>query len=79
MSVSVETAQIFQAGTPTAMFDLLPFYGPTGARIGMQWDIAPEGNRFLILSPSDRGEQQQSRMIVVLNWHEELKRLVPTK
>ena len=52
----------------------------SGSR-GRQWDIAPDGERFLILIPGEvaTGEDSQARMVVVLNWHEELKRLVPTK
>ena len=63
------------------MFDLPPFYGSTSGSRGRQWDIAPDGERFLILNPGEvaTGEDSQSRMVVVLNWHEELKRLVPTK
>jgi hypothetical protein len=62
------------------MFNLPPFY-QSAARIGRQWDIAPDGKRFLMMSPGEgaAGEHSQSRMVVVLNWHEELKRLVSTK
>jgi serine/threonine-protein kinase len=79
MSVPIETAPGFRPGTPTVMFDLPPFYR-SSARIGRQWDIEPDGDRFLILNPGEvAGEHSQSRMVVVLNWHEELRRLVPTK
>jgi serine/threonine-protein kinase len=80
MSVPIETAPAFRAGTPRVMFDLPPFYR-SAARIGRQWDIAPDGKRFLMMSPGEgaAGEHSQSRMVVVLNWHEELKRLVSTK
>jgi hypothetical protein len=79
-SVAIETTPSFRAGTPTVMFDLPPFYG-AGARIGRQWDIAPNGERFLIINPGDgaTNDHSQSRIVVVLNWLEELKRLVPTK
>jgi Tol biopolymer transport system component len=80
MSVPVETAPTLRPGTPTVMFDLPPFYR-SSARIGRQWDIAPDGDRFLIMNPGEiaTGEHSQSRIVVVLNWHEELKRLVPAK
>ena len=79
-SVPVETAPSFRAGTPTVMFDLPPFYR-SAARIGRQWDIAPDGERFLIMNPGEAAtsEHSQSRIVVVLNWVEELKRLVPAK
>jgi Tol biopolymer transport system component len=78
--VPVETAPSFRAGTPTVMFDLPPFYR-SAARIGRQWDIAPDGERFLIMNPGEGATSgpSQSRIVVVLNWVEELKRLVPGK
>jgi Tol biopolymer transport system component len=80
MSVRIETASDFRPGTPTVMFDLPPFY-ESAARTQRQWDIAPDGERFLIINPGEAatGEHPHSRMVVVLNWAEELKRLVPTK
>jgi serine/threonine-protein kinase len=80
MAVSVEVAPAFRPGTPTVMFDLPPVYR-SAALIGRQWDVAPDGGRFLILNPGDAAasEQSASRMIVVLNWDEELKRLAPAK
>ena len=61
------------------MFDLPPYY-KSAMRITRQWDIAPDG-RFLIVNPGEvaMGEHPQSRMVFVLNWYEELKRLVPTR
>lgn len=44
---------------------------------GRHYDISPDGKRFLLLKESD--EQNPPQVIVVLNWFEELKRLVPTK
>jgi len=41
------------------------------------YDISPDGQRFVMIKESE--EQQEARQInVVLNWFEELKRLVPT-
>jgi hypothetical protein len=78
MSVTIETAPTFQTGTPAAMFDLPPFY-KSAMTVTRQWDLAPD-ERFLILNPGEpaTSEQSQYRMVVVLNWHEELKRLIPT-
>ena len=42
------------------------------------FDVAPDG-RFLMLKPSGRAAgAPQKNIIVVQNWFEELKRLVPT-
>jgi len=37
------------------------------------YDISPDGQRFVMIK-----EQGESQINVVLNWFEELKRLVPT-
>jgi len=79
MSIPIETVPTFRPGTPAAMVDLPPFY-QSAMRIRRQWDIGPD-ERFLIMNPGEltAGEQSQSRIVVVLNWYEELKRLVPTR
>lgn len=64
MAVDVNTKPVFQAGTPRPLFqtDMVD----TGIRTGpMSWDIAPDGNRFLIVSESPR---EVSSLTVVLNW-----------
>ena len=77
MSVPLETAPTFRPGTPTVMFDLPPFYSSAVATMRRQWDLAPDGERFLIMNPGEvpSGERSHSRMVVALNWHEELKSL----
>jgi len=45
------------------------------------YDITPDGQRFLMIFPqgeTDSAESSTQRINVVLNWFEELKRLVPT-
>ncbi len=42
------------------------------------YDVAPDGQRFLMIKEADEGEGQLGQINVVLNWFEELKRLVPT-
>ena len=47
--------------------------------MGRTYDVSPDGRRFLMIKPV--GPEQPSaptRIIVVQNWTEELKRLVPT-
>lgn len=79
MSVPIETAPAFRAGAPTTMFDLPPFYR-SRARIGHEWDIAPDSKRFLIVNPGEvTAERAGSQIVVVLNWYDELKRLAPAK
>ena len=72
MVVSVETEPVFSAGKPEVLFEG-SYVSHSG---GMQYyDISPDGQQFLML----KEEQTTTGQInVVLNWFEELKRLVPT-
>ena len=69
MSVTVETEPTFRAGSPTLLFEAGEFfvYGSPGGRA---FDIAPTGERFLMV-------KTDSEAIVIHNWTEELKSLVP--
>ena len=44
------------------------------------YDSSPDGQRFLMIKEAGEIEETSARdeLIVVLNWFEELKRLVPT-
>jgi serine/threonine-protein kinase len=80
MSAHIETQPAFRPGTPTAVFELPPRYSSSLVQIRRQWDMAPDGKRFLILGDSAvDGDGGRPQMVFVLNWLEELKRLVPTK
>ena len=73
MAVTVDTDSGFAAGTPQMLFE--GPYLPTNASFPF-YDVSPDGNRFLMLDPvlSQGGATQ---IHVVLNWFEELRRLVP--
>ena len=45
-------------------------------RAGREYDISPDGERFLMIKESAGGDSTE--FILVQNWFEELKRLVPT-
>ena len=46
------------------------------------YDLSPDGQRFLMIkvqpTSADEAESGTPTLVVVLNWFEELKRLVPT-
>ena len=42
------------------------------------YDVSPDGQRFPVLKPVEQKEAPLTQINVVLNWSEELKRLVPT-
>ena len=62
-------------GPATRLFDTRPL---SLSGIGRNFDASPDGSRFLMTKdlqpPADA-----KRLIVVQNWFEELKRLVPLK
>jgi eukaryotic-like serine/threonine-protein kinase len=74
MSVRIRTAPAFLAGTPETLFERVDLQ----SNWGRSYDVAPDGQRFLI---TVRKEQPMApaQMIFVQNWTEELKRMVPTK
>jgi hypothetical protein len=43
------------------------------------FDITPDGKRFVTVVESASGETNVPRVEVVLNWFEDVKRLVPVK
>ena len=73
MTVSVESRGSAWKGAPQKLLDNRYF---SGGGVPRQYDVAPDGQRLLMLKQaSDHGLPE---IAVVLNWHEELKRLVPT-
>ena len=72
MAVTVGTDPTFSAELPTKLFELDPGYS------GWGWDIAPNGERFLMIRDAEE-RTPPTRINVVLNWFEELKRLVPVE
>ncbi len=75
--VSIQTGdQTLNAGKPSVLFEGSYVRFPT-LRGFQQYDISPDGRRFLMMKEVERGETQ-AQINVVLNWFEELKRLVPT-
>ncbi len=72
MVVSLQAERAFSVGKPRVLFE--GAYFSSDFIPGTQYyDISPDGERFLMI----RG-RKESQINVVLNWFEELKRLVPT-
>jgi eukaryotic-like serine/threonine-protein kinase len=63
----------FGIGVPMFMFQTE--IGP----IGPNYDVSPDGQRFLFSAEARRSSDSAARIVIVENWFEELKRLVPTK
>jgi hypothetical protein len=41
------------------------------------YDVSPDGQRILMVKPSESAEAGPTQINVVLNWFEELKQIVP--
>jgi hypothetical protein len=76
MVVDVETEPTFSVSRPRALFaDEFNRWSTTPAF--RNYDLSPDGERFLMLEPSERDEYDT--IYLVLNWFEELEQLVPTR
>jgi serine/threonine protein kinase/Tol biopolymer transport system component len=73
MAADISTESGFAAGKPRMLFQ--GKYVPTPAT-SANYDVSPDGQRFLMLKPSEQ-EAAPTQIDVVLNWFEELKRRVP--
>jgi len=73
MVVTVDTVPEFIASTPKELFP----GRYVSCRFSANYDITPEGDRFIMIKPDEESEPTQIN--VVLNWFEELKRRVPAE
>ena len=74
MVVSVSTdGGSLQAGNPQQLFED-PLLWSTAAF--PQWDVTPDGKGFVVIR--EDVQEEVNHPVLVLNWFEELKRLVPT-
>jgi serine/threonine-protein kinase len=76
MAVDITTKPSFAVGKPHTLFEgpyvqaVLPIFN---------YDVSPDGQRFLMIKPVEQEHAAPSQINVVLNWFEELKRRVPTE
>ncbi len=65
----------FFASAPELLFESEHVFGPSGRN----YDVTPDGQRFLMIkaAPSGRSVDGAPQVVVVLNFDEELKRRVP--
>jgi Tol biopolymer transport system component len=75
MVVSVRPGPDFEASTPRLLFEF-PSLGFTGYG-SPNYDITPDGQSFVMIEPE--AQIPQTEFYAVVNWIEELKRLVPTE
>ena len=73
--VGIESEPAFTPGSPQLLFA-----GSYVRSADRNSDISPDGQRFMMLKGGEQSEETSARteLIIVQNWFEELKRLVPT-
>jgi eukaryotic-like serine/threonine-protein kinase len=75
MAVEIAAQPSFAAGTPRMLFQ--GEYVPAPLTFP-NYDVSPDGQRFLMLKPVEQAESASTQINVVLNWFEELKQKVPS-
>jgi serine/threonine-protein kinase len=75
MSVPVDAASTFSAGTPRLLFKG-PYLSP---QAGRTYEVSLDGQRFLLIKEARSQDQPATppQLVVVEHWLDELKRLVP--
>jgi hypothetical protein len=75
MAVPIATTPTFSVGAARVLFEG-PFRtdGPFRG-----YDVTPDGQRFLMVREIEQPSMRVSSMVLVQNWQEEVKRLVPTR
>ncbi len=73
-SMAIQTEPTLDWQDPVALFEvpwvnLIP---------GRKYDVTPDGQQFVFVQPVEQSDDQPREIRVVLNWFEELNRLVPT-
>jgi hypothetical protein len=77
MAVEIQTAPDLTIGRPQELFEGQYEYGNVGPF--PSYDVTPDGQQFLMIKGGGAAGETRQEIVVVLNWIEELKRLVPTR
>ncbi len=75
MVVGVQTEPSFAPGNAEEVFAVRGYFVESAGRT---YDISRDGERFLMIKEGGSDETSSTEFILVQNWFEELKRLVPT-
>ena len=73
MAADITSGGAFQAGAPRTLFE--GGLSPSGPL--RSYDVYPDGQHFIMAKYEELPDQRVTRLNLVLNWFEELKRRVP--
>jgi len=73
MTAAVRPGALIQFDRPIRLFDGIQFFGPS-----TPYSVSPDG-RFLFVEEGQPNTTDRSQLTLVINWINQLNRLVPTK
>ena len=80
MGVRVGGGTTWTASAPAKLIEGRSYYRGDGTNTSRTYDVSPDGKRFLMVKDAtDQAPATPLSVVVVQNWSEELKRLVPSK
>jgi len=80
MSVTTELTAPIKVAPPVQVLTTVYYGGITLLSGSVTYDVAPDGRRFLMIKDADDANAvKRAQIVVVRNWREELKRLVPVQ
>ncbi|GMR24285.1 MAG: hypothetical protein BMS9Abin37_2807 [Acidobacteriota bacterium] len=74
MAVDIRAEAEFAASKPTLLFERRFAIDPVGGD-ATNYDVTADGQRFIMI----REDERARKLRVVVNWFDELERLVPTE
>jgi hypothetical protein len=78
MSVATNLRGSLEIGPPVPVLTTAYYGALTVLSRSGTYDVAADGRRFLMIKGPDEADgARRAQIVVVRNWHEELKRLVP--
>jgi Tol biopolymer transport system component len=78
MAVDITTRDGFSQGKPHRLFSGAAGFQPVMPNyVRANYDVSPDGQRFLMLQPVGQEDSPITEIHVVLNWGEQLKQLAP--
>jgi len=74
MAVDIAAGEPFRAGAPRKLFEV--GWDPASVPV-RSYDVYPDGQSFILARPDELPDLRATRLNVVLNWFDELKRRAP--
>lgn len=68
MAVPVKTTPQLEVGAPVALFDMSSGGQANPAALANQFDVMPDGRRFVALRPTGATNERSQSIVVTLNW-----------